>query len=300
MATARLQAMPPNRVAPSDRSTQVKRVLAGLLVANLCVVVAKLIVAFRTGSLGVMGDAVHSSVDAVNNILALAVIWVAAREPDEDHPYGHEKFETLGALAIVVFLSITCFELAKGALARLAQGGTTVEAGPIELGVLGATLVINTIVTVYETRRGRQLNSEILLADATHTRADVIITIGVLIGVVAARAGYWYVDSIVALLVAGIIVVLAYRIVARSVPVLVDQLASPPSEIRRAAEGIGGVVQAYDIRSRGGEERRFAELTIAVKGDATVEAAHEIADAVENRLQKDLGFHEVIVHIEPC
>jgi cation diffusion facilitator family transporter len=236
----------------------------------------------------------------VNNILALAVIWVAAREPDEDHPYGHEKFETLGALAIVVFLSITCFELAKGALARLAQGGTTVEAGPIELGVLGATLVINTIVTVYETRRGRQLNSEILLADATHTRADVIITIGVLIGVVAARAGYWYVDSIVALLVAGIIVVLAYRIVARSVPVLVDQLASPPSEIRRAAEGIGGVVQAYDIRSRGGEERRFAELTIAVKGDATVEAAHEIADAVENRLQKDLGFHEVIVHIEPC
>jgi cation diffusion facilitator family transporter len=161
-------------------------------------------------------------------------------------------------------------------------------------------LVINTIVTVYETRRGRQLNSEILLADATHTRADVIITIGVLIGVVAARAGYWYVDSIVALLVAGIIVVLAYRIVARSVPVLVDQLASPPSEIRRAAEGIGGVVQAYDIRSRGGEERRFAELTIAVKGDATVEAAHEIADAVENRLQKDLGFHEVIVHIEPC
>ena len=292
--------MPPDRVAPSDRNTQVKRVLTGLLVANLCVVAAKFVVGLRTGSIGVMGDAVHSSVDAMNNVFALAVIWVAAREPDEDHPYGHEKFETLGALAIVVFLSITCFELVKGAIARLVQGGTTVEAGPLDLGVLGGTLVINAFVTVYETRRGRQLNSEILLADATHTRTDVFVTIGVLIGVVAARAGYWYVDSIVALLVAGVIVVVAYSIVARAVPVLVDQLASPPRGIQRAAEGIRGVVQAYDIRSRGGKERRFAELTISVNGDATVEAAHEIADAVEHRLRDNLGLHEVIVHIEPC
>jgi cation diffusion facilitator family transporter len=80
---------------------QVKRVLARLLLANLVVVVAKFIVGLRTGSLGVMGDAVHSSADAMNNVLALAVIWAASREPDEDHPYGHEKFETLGALAIV-------------------------------------------------------------------------------------------------------------------------------------------------------------------------------------------------------
>lgn len=292
--------MPPNRVAPSDRTAQVRRVLTGLLVANLVVVAAKFVVGLRTGSLGVMGDAVHSSVDAMNNVLALAVIWVAAREPDEDHPYGHEKFETLGALAIVVFLSITCFELAKGAVARLVQGNTTVEAGPLELGVLGGTLIINAFVTVYETRRGRQLNSEILLADATHTRADVFVTIGVLVGVVAARAGYWYVDPIVALLVAGVIVVLAYGIVARSVPVLVDQLASPPMAIQQAVEGVHGVVQAYNIRSRGSEERRFAELTISVNGDATVEAAHEIADTVESRLREDLGFHEVIVHIEPC
>jgi cation diffusion facilitator family transporter len=236
----------------------------------------------------------------MNNVLALAVIWVAAREPDEDHPYGHEKFETLGALAIVIFLSITCFELVKGAISRLAQGGVAVEAGSVELLVLGGTLVINTLVTLYETRRGRQLSSEILLADATHTRADVFITSGVLIGVVAARAGYWYVDPIVALLVGGVIVVLAYGIVARSVPVLVDQLAEPPDEIRKTAEGVRGVVHAYNIRSRGGEERRFAELTISVDGEATVETAHQIADAVEHGIRDGLGFHEVIVHIEPC
>jgi len=293
--------MPPARVAPPNRNTQVKRVLTGLLVANLGVVGAKFVIGLRTGSLGVLGDTVHSSVDAINNVLALVVIWIAARAPDEDHPYGHEKFETLGALAIVVFLSITCFELARGAVTRLVRGSaTTMEVGTLELALLAGTLIVNVVVTTYEARRGRQLNSEILLADATHTRADVFITIGVLIGLVAARMGYWYVDPIVALAVSVLIVLLAYRIVAGSVPVLVDQLATPPEKIQLAAEGVREVVRAYDIRSRGSAERRFAELTIAVDGSESVTAAHDVADAVEQRLRRDLGFHEVIVHVEPC
>jgi cation diffusion facilitator family transporter len=153
---------------------------------------------------------------------------------------------------------------------------------------------------VYETRRGRELNSDILLADSAHTRADVFITIGVLIGVLAARAGYWWVDSVVALLVAGVIVVLAYSIIARSVPVLVDQHVAPANEIQAAAEGVKGVISAYDIRSRGVSDRRFAELTISVPRDATVESGHRVADAVEQRLRDELAFNEVVVHVEPC
>ncbi len=292
--------MPPPHLARSSRTAQVRRVLIGLLIANLGVVGAKFVIGLRTGSLGVLGDAVHSSVDAFNNVLALAVIRVAAREPDEDHPYGHEKFETLGALAIVVFLSITGFELVQQAFTRLLAGGMTIDITAGELGLLVSTLVVNTVVTVYETRRGRELKSDILLADAAHTRADVFITIGVLVGVLAGRYGYAYVDPIMALIIAAVIVVLAYRIVARSVPVLVDQLVTEPHEIQDAAEHVGGVVRAYDIRSRGVRERRFVELTIAVDGTATVEAAHKLADDVERRLRDDLGFHEVIVHVEPC
>lgn len=292
--------MPPPHLARSDRTAQVRRVLIGLLIANLGVVGAKFVIGLRTGSLGVLGDAVHSSVDAFNNILALAVIRVAAREPDEDHPYGHEKFETLGALAIVVFLSITGFELVQRAIERLASGGVTIAITPVEFGLLLTTLVVNAFVTVYETRRGRELKSDILLADAAHTRADVFITIGVLVGVVASRYGWVYVDPIMGLVVAIVIVVLAYKIVARSVPVLVDQLVTEPQQIQRTAEDVNGVVRAYDIRSRGVRERLFVELTIAVDGGATVEAAHDLADDVERRLRDNLGFHEVIVHVEPC
>lgn len=283
-----------------DRIPQIRRVLIGLLVANLGVVGAKFIIGLGTGSLGVLGDAVHSSVDAMNNVLGLAVISVAARGPDEDHPYGHGKFETLGALAIVVFLSVSGFELVKGAITRLATGPQRLDISGPQFGLLVGTLAVNAAVATYEARRGRQLQSQILLADAAHTRADVFITLGVLIGVLLARAGYAWVDPIVALLVAGVIVVLAWGIVARSVPVLVDEQAAPSDYIQEAAEAVDGVVTAYHIRSRGSHDRRYAELTIAVDRAASVQVAHQIADKVEARLRADLRFHEVIVHIEPC
>src|SRR6266487_5049521 len=117
-------------------SALVRRVFIGLLVANLAVVGVKLWVGFASGSLAVLGGAVDSCVDALNNVVALIVIRVAAKEPDEDHPYGHGKFETLGALAIVGFLSITCFELVRGAVNELLQGAHPVGVTDSQLAVL--------------------------------------------------------------------------------------------------------------------------------------------------------------------
>src|SRR6185503_1366373 len=151
---------------PRDRTTQIRRVLFGLLFANLAVVGAKFVIGAASSSLAVLGDAVHSSVDSINNVLALAVMFVAAREPDEEHPYGHTKFETLGALAIVMFLSIGGFELVKGSVARLLHGSAPLAMSLPQLLVLVATLGVNTAVVVYETRRGRELQSDLLLADA--------------------------------------------------------------------------------------------------------------------------------------
>src|SRR2546427_739430 len=113
-------------------SALVRRVLFGLLAANLVVVGAKLAVAIASKSLAVFGSALDSSVDALNNVLALIVVRVAAKAPDEDHPYGHGKFETLGALAIVGFLSVTCFELVRGAVNDLARGTRRVSVSDIQ------------------------------------------------------------------------------------------------------------------------------------------------------------------------
>src|SRR2546421_9371362 len=119
-------------------SALVRRVFIGLLVANLAVVGVKLWVGFASGSLAVLGGAVDSCVDALNNVVGLIVIRVAAKEPDEDHPYGHGKFETLGALAIVGFLSITCFELVREAVNHLVSGTHRVDVSDWQLGWLDA------------------------------------------------------------------------------------------------------------------------------------------------------------------
>lgn len=281
-------------------SALVRRVFIGLLVANLAVVAAKLAVGLASGSLAILGSAVDSCVDALNNVLALIVVRVAAKEPDEDHPYGHGKFETLGALAIVGFLSITCFELVRGAVNHLVGGTHRIDVSDLQLAVLVLTLGVNVLITRYEHRRGTELGSELLVADAAHTRADVVITIGVLIGVLLTRRGWWWIDSAIAIVVALVIVFVAYGILSRTVPVLVDQRALPTSDIRETAQAVPGVKSAYGIRSRGPSDLRYAEVTIAVDRHADVESAHAIADEVEQRLKRQLQFHEVTVHVEPC
>lgn len=287
-----------------DRSALVRRVLTGLLFANVAVVIAKAAIGVLSGSLAVLGDALHSTVDALYNVLGLIVVRVAAREPDEDHPYGHGKFETLGALGIVVFLSITGFELIRSAVLKLIAGGHAIQLSDISLAVLLTTLATNILVAWYENRRGRELESELLMADAAHTRTDVFITIAVLIGVLFSRQGYLWVDPVVGILVALLIVRVAYQILARTVPVLVDERAIPEVTIRQSAQAVEGVVSAYRIRSRGARTAntgvRYAEVTIAVDPAANVADAHAIADAVEERLKKDLELEEVTVHVEPC
>src|SRR5438034_2072006 len=175
-------------------SALVRRVLFGLLAANLVGVGAKLAVAIASKSLAVFGSALDSSVDALNNVLALIVVRVAAKAPDEDHPYGHGKFETLGALGIVVFLSVTCFELVRSAIGHSLSGGHAIQVSDLGLTLLVATLLTNIFVAWYENARGHELSSELLIADSAHTRADVFITIGVLIGVLFARRGATWVD----------------------------------------------------------------------------------------------------------
>jgi cation diffusion facilitator family transporter len=288
--------------SPSARDgvALVRRVLLALLLANLAVVGVKAVIAVRANSLAILGAALDSAVDALNNGLAMLLVQVAAKEPDEEHPYGHGKFETLGTLAIVGFLSVSCFELVRGAVNHLASGGHPVIVTDFQLAVLVLTVGVNVLVAWYEQRRGGELGSQLLIADASHTRADVFVTVGVLVGVLLARQGWWWADPVVAIGVAGVILRVAYGIVSRAVPVLVDQRALPPSEIQGTAEAVRGVKSAYRIRSRGAPPLRYAEVTISVDRGANVADAHAIADEVEEQLKRNLQLHEVIVHVEPC
>ena len=290
----------PSVVDSREKSSGVRRVLGAILVANLIVVVIKFTVGIDTNSLAVFGDALQSSVDAASNIFGIFVVRVASKAPDEDHPYGHSKFETLGALLIALFLVLSIFELVRGAMARLMSGAPSLNVSSTALGLLVFTLLVNVGVVWFETRAGRRLKSDLLLADALHTRTDVFITVGVLGGLALARAGLAWADPALGLIVAVLVGRAGYQILRRAIPSLVDERAFDQTTIQQEAEGVDGVVSAYAIRSRLAGDRRFAELTIAVDGGADVASAHRIADQVEERLKDSLHLDEVTVHVEPC
>ena len=290
----------PSADAATSRRNRIRSVLLGIFVANLFVVAVKFAVGISSQSLAVFGDAIQSSVDAFNNLVGLAIIGVASKAPDAEHPYGHAKFETLGALLIVVFLSVSIFQLIQGAIRRLISGIPVPELNTAGFLLLGSTLLVNVLVTVMESRAGRRLDSELLIADAMHTRSDVLITLAVVGGMALTRAGLIWADPVLAIVVALFVARAGYHIVRRAMPTLVDARAYDEETIRSEAEGVTGVHSAYDIRSRIAATRRFAELTIAVDGAANVASAHRIADQVEERLRDRLELHEVVVHVEPC
>ncbi len=268
--------------------------------ANAAVVAAKTLIAVRTGSLSVLGDAIHSSVDALNNLVFILLMRVAAAAPDAEHPYGHGKFEPVGAMGILVFLSVTCFELIRSSIQGLLHDTPPPFLTLPQFALLGSTLLVNIWVTWYENKRARELDSHLIAADAGHTRVDVIITTGVLVGAVLSRQGFRHVDPIIAILVTVLVLHVGWDIVRGSLPSLVDQAAREAGAIRQAAEGVQGVASAYAIRSRRAAGETFAELTIGVAGALSVDEAHVIADRVEERLKDDLKLDQVVVHIEPC
>jgi cation diffusion facilitator family transporter len=287
-----------------ESSQSVRRTLAVVLVLNAIVTVMKIFVGVHTHTLTVVGAALESGLDLMNNVIALMLVGIAHRAPDEEHPYGHAKFETLGALAVVGFLSISCFELLRQGAAALFAAGPEIasvhRATFVDIAVVVSTLAINAFVVWYESKRGRELKSALLTADAAHTQSDILVTLLAIVSLWLSARGGTRVDGALAIIVGLIVAWTGYQILRMSIPVLVDERALEAAQIRAVAEAIPGVMSVRDIRSRATATHSFAEVTIAVSGLSSVAQAHELADAVEDAVARRLGGGKVTVHIEPA
>ena len=294
-------ATPPLPGPQSARGPAVRNTLLVILALNVLVVAIKIAVGVHTRALSVLGAALESGLDVLNNLLGIVLVGVASRAPDEEHPYGHQKFETLGALAIVGFLSITCFELLREGV-RYVIGGHTPHAATIpQLALVAGTMGVNVLVVWYERRRGERLASAFLLADSAHTRSDVYVTCAAVVSLVLTRHGWGIVDPFLAIAVALVIARNGFEIVRRTVPVLVDERAIEARDIRQLLSVVPGVLDVRSVRSRAmASGVLLVEVTIGVDRNMPVEAAHRVSDAVEARLHTELGASSVTVHIEPA
>ena len=272
-----------------------------VLLLNAALAGIKVVVGIRTGSLTVLGAALESALDMLNNLIGVLLVGVAGRAPDEDHPYGHDKFETLGALAIVGFLSISCFELLREGVTALATHRAPTTIATSDIGVIAATLLVNAFVVWYERAKGRELGSAFLLADASHTAGDVFVTLLALATLLLSRVGLWWLDAPLAIAVALVIAWSGVGILRRSIPILVDQRAIETLALRDVVMAVPGIRDVRKTRSRStASGQLFAEVTIVVGGRTSVDDAHLLADAVEEAIERAFGTSEVTVHIEPA
>ena len=260
---------------------------------------AKLILGYATGAVSVVSDGFHSLTDSASNIIGLVGLRAARMPPDQDHPYGHRKYETLAAGAIFIFLLLAVLEIGRTALVRL-SAPTPPEVTWLSFAVMILTLVINVRIVRYEAGAGHRLNSELLLADSMHTRTDVFATIGVLVSLTAVWLGFPLLDPIGGIAIAVVIAHTGYQIGRDTSRILSDRVVINEEQIRQVVMSVPEVLGCHQIRSRGTFDHVFLDLHVWFPADAPLRHAHEVSHVVKDRLLETYPqIADAIIHIEP-
>ena len=284
----------------TDNFKKVKQVLWIILFANLAVAVLKIIIGSTIKSASMTADGFHSLSDASSNIVGLIGIQYASKPVDEDHPYGHRKFETLAGLFIASMLFVVSGKIILGAIDRFMNPiipNITLES----LIVLLVTLCINIFVCVFEYRKGKKLNSRILISDSMHTKSDIYVSIGVLVTLISIRLGLPpVIDPIASLIVAVFIIHAAYEIFRDNSEVLVDKAVVDTEKIRTIAQSFEQVKDTHNIRSRGCEYDLHIDMHIMIEPDMSVKESHELILNIQEKICEEVdGNIQIIAHLEP-
>lgn len=283
-----------------DNRQGVQRVLLIALAVNVSMTLLKLVIGLLSGSLAVLADAMHSATDGLSSLLGLITNGLSDPKPDRDHPYGHDKYEGLGALAIAGFILFTAFEILKTSVERIAAGLPPLRLDGQDLLLLLIVLGCNLLLAGYERSEGRRLGSQLLLADAKHTTSDIWTTVVVLVGLcgVVLFKQTWL-DVAMAIPLCVLLIRVCWQVLKTNLPWLVDQIAIAPESIHETAMGVPGVLNVHDIASRGVlGQRVFIELHMVVDAD-DLPKAHRITELVEEHLERRFGPVRCTIHLEP-
>jgi cation diffusion facilitator family transporter len=291
----------PDAQSPTpDRYTAVSRVLVRVLVLNLVVAVAKIAFGYASGAISILSDGFHSLTDSASNVVGLVGVRAARQPPDDDHPYGHRKYETVAAAAVTLFLVIVVVDVLRNAFHHLTGRATPVEISTASFVVMLATVAVNIAVIVYEGRAAERLASEVLLADATQTRGDVWTSLTVVAALIGARLGVPVLDPLAALVVAGFIGYSGYQIAQATTGILSDRIVIADTDIERVVRSVPGVLGCHQIRTRGSVDHVFLDLHVWLPADMRLTDAHDLSHLVKDRLMTRYPqIADAIIHIEP-
>lgn len=282
-----------------DKFTKIKRILIAILVLNWLVAFSKILYGLITRCASMTADGVHSFGDGASNIIGLIGIWAASKPRDEDHPYGHKKFETIATLGIAVILFLAALNILRDAFVRILHP-VTPDVTTFSFILMLLTLIVNIFVMRYETKKGHELSSDILICDALHTRSDVFASLAVIGTLVSIKMGISVLDTIVAGLIAILIAKSGFEILKSSSEVLCDGSVLSRARIADIVSKIQGVRSFHNIRTRGRKDDIHVDLHVIIDANMHIDDAHKLSHKIESMLKSGIpGVTDVSVHMEP-
>jgi len=286
----------------NKRDRAVRRVLWLTLLLNIGVAAAKIAYGIAAGSLAIRADGFHSLTDAVNNVGGLLGVFLSMRPPDPSHPYGHRKYEIVAATAVGLSLLLMAYDVAANAWRRLGEPDAPIpHIGGMAFVVLGLTLLVNIFVAAYERNRGRALESPFLLADAAHTRSDVLVTMGVIVATALVQAGYVVLDLAAAAVVAAFIAWAGIGVLRVNLRYLSDAATLNDEDVERVVLEVPGVASTHKIRTRGTPNAVYVDLHIQIAPHLDVVRAHRVTHWVIDAIKQAFpNVADVVVHTEPA
>ncbi len=272
------------------------------LLGGLLVFALKLLGAWLTGSVGVLSDALESTVNIAAAIVTAWAVGIASRPPDKDHPYGHDKAESLSSLLEALLIGVAAALVITAALNRFSTP-KILEFSSLGFLVTVFASLINFALGRYLVSAGQRLQSHALEADGQHVLADVITSVGVLLGALLAT---WtrisWLDPALALAVGGLLLFTAARLVQQNLNLLMDAALAPNELAKLEAVLLGQnhlYLEIHDLRTRLSGSRRFVDFHMILPSSLSVLEAHQRCDQLENQILEALPNASVTIHVEP-
>ncbi|MEJ2031529.1 MAG: cation diffusion facilitator family transporter [Deltaproteobacteria bacterium] len=280
-----------------ERYRAMRHALLLVLGVDLLLAGAKGFYGNLSGSLGMLSDGFHSAIHAAGSAISLIGVRLAAKPPDERHPYGYERYEPLATLGVAALMLLAVWKILSSAWTRLGRSEAPVVTR-VSFAIMASAVLVSFSLAIWERRRGESLSSSVLKADADRVWGDTLVSVSVIAGLGAVRFGLPWLDAVVSVAVAAAIAWRAWGIIRRASMTLTDAAVANTAEIVRAVKGVEGVQGFHQIRTRGVGGMVRVDLHILVNPKMTVEESHHLTKEVERRVRDRVsGVTEVIVHV---
>jgi cation diffusion facilitator family transporter len=278
-----------------------KQKVAGISVfAAIFLTAIKLIIGFLTGSLGLLSEALHSGLDLIAAVITFFSVRISDNPPDKQHNFGHGKIENLSAFLETILLFITCIWIIYEAMHRLITGNTIIEVGVWSYIVVIVSIIVDFTRSRALNRVAKKYNSQALEADALHFSTDIWSSTVVLLGLICANFGFFFADSVAALCVAFIVIVISYRLGKRSIEVLLDYAPQEKvTKVENVLKSLPEIKTYHSLKVRTAGADTFVSVAVTLTPQIRLGLAHEICDIVEAEVSKTIERCNVIVHVEP-